>query len=179
MQPKIIFLNFVNLLSVAAIYVVSYLSYVQVAEAGTACPMSQLRVSRSMRSSGDNQRLLKPTNTLFYCLGPQKEVISIYGDDFAAAASRPQYFIEAYRCVKVEVAECYSGRKGYPVPSKTEEIQIVVPDTRNRDRDPTKKKKFYKYVVYNHTSCECGQLNYRNRKLYKTITNNTGQSSLP
>jgi hypothetical protein len=74
----------------------------------------------------------------------------------------------------VEVGECSSSRKGYPVPKKTEEIGIVVPDITNKDRDTSNKKKFYGYVIYNHTSCKCGQANYRKTKLYKTITNNTG-----
>jgi hypothetical protein len=72
------------------------------------------------------------------------------------------------------VGECSSSRRGYPVPNKTEEIQIVVPDIRNKDRDPNNKKKFYKYVVYNQTTCKCGHSNYRKTKLYKTIINNTG-----
>ena len=61
-----------------------------------------------------------------------------------------------------------------PCQKKTEEIEIVVPDVTNKDRDPSDKNKFYKYVVYNHTICTCGNLTYRNRKLYKTITNNEG-----
>ncbi|CAB4027508.1 Hypothetical predicted protein [Paramuricea clavata] len=59
----------------------------------------------------------------------------------------------------------------YPVPKKIKEIEIVVPDTTNKDRD-SQNEKFYKYVVYNHTSCTCGNLKYRDSKLYKTITNN-------
>ncbi|CAB4004073.1 Hypothetical predicted protein, partial [Paramuricea clavata] len=103
---------------------------------------------------------------------PEREVVSIYGDDFSTPTFRPPYFIEVYRCVKVEVGECRSSCKGYPVPKKTEEIQIVVPDIRNKDLDPSNKKKLYKYVVYNHTSCKCGHSNYGKTKLYKTITNN-------
>jgi hypothetical protein len=101
-------------------------------------------------------------------------VVSIYNDNFATPSSRPQYFIDVYRCVKVEVAKCSSDSEGYPVPNKSEEIEIVVPDITNKDRDPNNKKKFYKYVVYNHTSCKCGNLTYRNKKLYKTITDNEG-----
>jgi hypothetical protein len=101
-------------------------------------------------------------------------VVSIYGDNFATPPSRPQYFIEVYRCVKVELGKCFRGADQYPVPNKTEEIEIVVPDTTNKDRDSSDKKKFYKYVVYNHTICTCGNLTYRNRKLYKNITNNKG-----
>ena len=102
-------------------------------------------------------------------------MVSIYNDDFTTPLSRPQYFIEVYRCVEVFFGECSSsGRYGYPVPIKTAEIKIVVPDITNNDRDPSSEKKFYKYVVYNHTSCECGTFNYRESKLYKTLTNNEG-----
>jgi hypothetical protein len=102
-------------------------------------------------------------------------VVSIYNDDFTTPPSRPQYFIEVYRCVKVGFGECSSsGPSAYPVPIKTAEIEIVVPDITNKDRDPSSKKKFYKYVVYNHTSCTCGTFKYRNSKLYNTITNNKG-----
>ncbi|CAB4010488.1 Hypothetical predicted protein, partial [Paramuricea clavata] len=66
--------------------------------------------------------------------------------------------------------DCHSGQHGYPVPKTTEEIEIVVPDITNKDS--SSKKKFYKYVVYNHTSCTCGTLKYRESTLYKTITNN-------
>ena len=102
-------------------------------------------------------------------------MVSIYNDNFATPLSRPQYFIEVYRCVKVEMGNCpSSGPSGYPVPNKIEEIKIVVPDITNKDRDPSSKKKFYKYVVYNHTSCKCGKLEDRKKKLYKKITNNEG-----
>jgi hypothetical protein len=101
-------------------------------------------------------------------------VISIYHDDFVTSPSRPLYFIEIYRCVKLEMGDCHSGQHGYPIPKTTEEIEIVVPDITNKNRDPSRKKKFYKYVVYNHTSCTCGTLTYRESTLYKTITNNEG-----
>ena len=102
-------------------------------------------------------------------------MVSIYNDDFTTPPSRPQYFIEVYRCVKVFFGECpSSGPSGYPVPKRTAEIEIVVPDITNKDRDPSSKKKFYKYVVYNHISCTCGTFKYRNSKLYNTITNNEG-----
>jgi hypothetical protein len=101
-------------------------------------------------------------------------VVSIYKykDNFTTPLSRPQYFIEVYRCVKLHIGEC--GPSGYPVPNTTAEIEIVVPDITNKDRDPSSKKKFYKYVVYNHTSCECEAVKYRESKLYKDITDNKG-----
>jgi hypothetical protein len=109
-----------------------------------------------------------------FVLGPQREVVSIYNDDFTTPPSRPQYFIEVYRCVKVGFGECSSsGPSAYPVPNTMAEIEIVVPDITNKDRD-TSSKTFYKYVVYNHTSCTCGNLEDRKKKLYKNITNNEG-----
>ncbi|CAB4023523.1 Hypothetical predicted protein [Paramuricea clavata] len=103
--------------------------------------------------------------------GPQREVISIYNDDFTTPPSTPQYFIEVYRCVKLDFGECSgTGPSTYPVPKTTDEIEIVVPDITNKDRSD--KKKFYKYIVHNHTSCQCGNIKYRNGRLYKTITNN-------
>ena len=101
-------------------------------------------------------------------LGPQREVISIYNDDFVTLPSKPQYFIEVYRCVEVDVGECFSGRYAYPVPTTTDEIEIIVPDITNKDLDSSDNKKFYKYVVYNHTSCHCGKVEDSKRKLYKT-----------
>ncbi|CAB3979531.1 Hypothetical predicted protein [Paramuricea clavata] len=106
--------------------------------------------------------------------GPQREVVSIYNDDFATPLSRPQYFIKVYRCVQVDFGECpSSGPSGYPVPKNIEKIEIVVPDiTKGNDRNSTNKTKFYNYVVYNHTSCKCGTLKFRASTLYQTITNN-------
>jgi hypothetical protein len=71
------------------------------------------------------------------------------------------------------MGECFSNANGYPVPNTMAEIEIVVPDVTNKDRDPSSKK-FYKYVVYNHTSCKCGTFNYRDSTLYKTVTDNEG-----
>jgi hypothetical protein len=109
-----------------------------------------------------------------FVVGPQKEVVSIYNDEFTTPVSRPGYFIEVYRCVKVEIGECRPGRHEYPVPNKTEQIEILVPDLANKHRDPNNENKFYKYVVYNHTSCQCGNLKNRKRTLNKIITNNKG-----
>jgi hypothetical protein len=100
-------------------------------------------------------------------------VVSIYNDDFVTPPSRPQYFIEVYRCVEADFGECYSGPFEYPVPKNVGKIEIVVPDITNKDS--SNKKKFYKYVVYNHTSCQCGKVGDSKRKLYKT---ENGESSL-
>ena len=102
-------------------------------------------------------------------------MVSIYNDNFTTLPSRPQYFIEVYRCVKLEFGECYTGPSGYPVPDKMEKIEIVVPDiTNSKDRDFSGEKKFYKYVVYNHTSCTCGTIKVRDSRLYQTMNNNEG-----
>ena len=48
-----------------------------------------------------------------------------------------QYDVSYFRCVKVGFGECpSSGPSGYPVPNTTAEIEIVVPDVTNKDRDP-------------------------------------------
>ena len=85
--------------------------------------------------------------------------MSIYGDKFYTPESREPYFIKIQRCVTtignwkqflnsdIDSDECWS------VPAKNgsvrKEIEIVVPDINNGT-------KFYKYVVYNDTACECG-----------------------
>ncbi len=113
-----------------------------------------------------------------FVLGPQREVVSIYNDDFTTPADRKPYFISVTRCVKVEQGDtddgkCSAGNPNlmYPVQGSHTRIEILVPDIRNDNRyyNP---KKFYKYVVYNHTSCICGKL--KDRKLYGNITNNEG-----
>ena len=95
----------------------------------------------------------------FLIIGPQKEVVSIYNNNFITPKSRVPYFIEVYRCVILVDDNC--GSTEYPVPSNTTEIEVVVLDFKTKyDRDPPKKT-FYKYVVYNHTSCKCGTLKER------------------
>ena len=94
-------------------------------------------------------------------LDPRREVISIYNENFTIPESRVPYFIAVYRCVEAD-HNCPTNRpnKTYPVQSNETEIEIVVPDLTNSYRDPLKKE-FYKYVVYNHTSCKCGNLKER------------------
>ena len=98
-------------------------------------------------------------------------MISIYNDNFTTPESRVPYFIAVYRCVEAD-HNCPTNNKTYPVQSNKTEIEIVVPDLTNSYRDPLKKK-FYKYLVYNHISCKCGKL--EERKLYKRIQNNEGK----
>ena len=95
--------------------------------------------------------------TLFYfLLGPQREVISIYNDNFTTPCNRTPYFIEVYRCVKAAESECLTGPT-YIVQANKTKIEIVVPDTGN-------KTKFYHYVIYNHTSCKCGREDERKER---------------
>ena len=89
---------------------------------------------------------------LIFVLGSKGEVVSIYNENFTTPQFRSPYFIEVYRCVAVnttdDVVEC--GIDKYPVPHNWTEIEIVVPDENNEVI------KFYKYIIYNHTSCKCG-----------------------
>ena len=93
-------------------------------------------------------------------LEPEREVISIYNDDLTTPKDRDPYFVEVYRCVKVDIDKDYKacGSDKYPVPNTWTEMEVVVPDLAN-------KKQFYKYVIYNHTSCKCE--NRTDRKLRK------------
>ncbi|XP_028416383.1 uncharacterized protein LOC114540392 [Dendronephthya gigantea] len=112
------------------------------------------------------------TSRRIYTSEAQKEVVSIYNDNFTTPISRYPYFIEVYRCSKIYFRafsfNCMLYH--YPVPATMSKIEIVVPDVANDERDPDTKKKFYKYIVFNHTSCTCGEL--RERKLYNTSSNN-------
>ena len=98
-------------------------------------------------------------------------MVSIYNNNFTTPESRVPYFIEVYRCVNGD--DGCSASMGYSVPSNKTEIEIVVPDLTNNYREGP--KRFYKYVVYNHTSCECGKNHIDEKELYKTITNNNGK----
>ena len=97
-------------------------------------------------------------------------MVSIYNNDFTTPESKVPYFIEVNRCVKADY-KCPSDLNGYPVPSKKTEIEIVVPDLTNNYRGGP--KTFYKYVVYNHTSCKCGTL--KEREDSTKIKNETGK----
>ena len=100
-------------------------------------------------------------------------MVSIYNDDFTTPKSRMPYFIEVRRCVNG--TGCSRELNTYPVPvlAKMKEIVIVVPDS------APDKQKWYKYVVYDHTSCRCGELKERNYStLHGKITNNNGECNL-
>ena len=98
---------------------------------------------------------------------PQREVISIYNDNFTTPCNKTPYFIEVYRCVKAEEFECLN-RPTYIVQANQTKIKIVVPDTDD-------KTKFYSYEIYNHTSCKCGKEHERKeRKLVGKANFTTG-----
>ena len=82
------------------------------------------------------------------------------------------YFIKVHRCVDAKGCAIEQNSYPVPVPEKMKEIVIVVPDS-----DPNKQK-WYKYVVYDHTSCRCGTLKERNSTLHGNITNNNGECNL-
>ena len=82
------------------------------------------------------------------------------------------YFIKVHRCVDAKGCGIEQNSYPVPVPEKMIEIVIVVPDS-----DPNKQK-WYKYVVYDHTSCRCGELKERNSTLRGKITNNNGECKL-
>ena len=101
-----------------------------------------------------------------------EEVVSIYGDNFVTPGSRMPYHVKTQRCA-IEKSDKPVDQDGFyvrncsPVPKKREEMEIVVPDI----NDP---KKFYKYIVYNHTSCECDTASRsgKNVSLHKTLKSN-------
>ena len=90
------------------------------------------------------------------------------------------YFIEVHRCVLAGRNDdcCIACNETYPVPVSKKPIEIVVPDLTNNDRNPAKKPKFYRYVVYNHTSCKCGSFAEFNSIMHKKIPYNTGECNL-
>ena len=79
-------------------------------------------------------------------------MISIYNTNFTTPENRDPYFIEVYRCVAAlytheDQDECGADNNNI-VPDNWTKIEIVVPDLGD-------KTEFYKYVIYNHTSCIC------------------------
>ena len=74
-------------------------------------------------------------------------MVSIYSANFSdIPPHRDPYYIKVYRCV-IDSHSWQCG-EGSPKPKFQREIKIVVPDLQNQT-------KFYKYIVYNHTSCKC------------------------
>ncbi|XP_046861640.1 uncharacterized protein LOC124454931 [Xenia sp. Carnegie-2017] len=93
----------------------------------------------------------------------KEEVVSIYSANFSdIPPHRDPYYIKVYRCV----IDSHSWQcvKGWPKPKFQREIKIVVPDLQNQT-------KFYKYIVYNHTSCRCQTQNPKdNFDLHKNMS---------
>ena len=100
-------------------------------------------------------------------LGLRREVISIYNENFTTPKDRDPYFIEVYRCVTVDEKDQAKCGDEYPVPHTWTNITIVVPDLGNN-------LKFYKYVIYNHTSCKCDGTE-KERKLRKKLVEELGE----
>ena len=76
-------------------------------------------------------------------------MISIYNTNFTTPENRDPYFIEVYRCVVDSMNDQENcSVNTHIVPDNWTKIEIVVPDLGD-------KTEFYKYVIYNHTSCIC------------------------
>ncbi|XP_046841523.1 uncharacterized protein LOC124435564 [Xenia sp. Carnegie-2017] len=76
----------------------------------------------------------------------EQEVVSIYNENFTdIPKDREPYYVKVQRCImeKDKIPTCPLC---WPQPMTLTEVEIVVPDLKNYT-------KFYKYVVYNHTSC--------------------------
>ena len=98
---------------------------------------------------------------IYFSIELVEEVVSIYNAMFQTPKSRMPYFIKVQRCLSVSLL-C-----DIPVPVSPAKIEIVVPDINNR-------AKFYKYIVYNHTYCTCG--NHQTMpKLHKTSDEGIGK----
>lgn len=96
------------------------------------------------------------------------EVVSIYGPNFTTPESREPYYIKIRRCVFGAYLLTVND-KCWSVPKKNsrKEIEIVVPDINNNT-------KFYKYVVYNDTACECGYKRPSRNAQYKRLESHEG-----
>ncbi|XP_046841143.1 uncharacterized protein LOC124435247 [Xenia sp. Carnegie-2017] len=76
----------------------------------------------------------------------KEEVVSIYNENFTdIPKDREPYYVKVQRCIidKDKIPNCVFC---WPQPNTTIEVEIVVPDLKNYT-------KFYKYIVYHHTSC--------------------------
>ena len=111
---------------------------------------------------------------IFVCIfvsGPKREVVSIYNENFTTPQFRSPYFIEVYRCVAVTTTgdKLVCGSDNYPQPHTWTEIEIVVPDL-------SKEANFYKYIVYNHTSCKCDGTPETTERKFRNDTVDLGES---
>ena len=90
------------------------------------------------------------------------EVVSIYDDKFTTPVGREPFFIQIHRCVPRGFPKEIHQ---WPLADKQNEIEIVVPDLNDAE-------KFYKYVVFNHTSCKTG---HEKPTLHKTLKHNQSE----
>ncbi|XP_046841530.1 uncharacterized protein LOC124435569 isoform X1 [Xenia sp. Carnegie-2017] len=96
----------------------------------------------------------------------KQEVVSIYDENFTdIPKDREPYYVKVQRCVmeKDKIPTCGIC---WPQPITLTEVEIVVPDLKNYT-------KFYKYIVYNHTSCYWEMtLTVLNFNLHKNLPSN-------
>ncbi|XP_046841145.1 uncharacterized protein LOC124435250 [Xenia sp. Carnegie-2017] len=98
-------------------------------------------MSKNVHSKTENETANnKPVSVL------KQEVVSIYNENFTdIPKDREPYYVKVQRCV-IEKDKFPICSLCWPQPMTLTEVEIVVPDLKND-------KKFYKYIVYNHTSC--------------------------
>ncbi|XP_046839442.1 uncharacterized protein LOC124433694 isoform X3 [Xenia sp. Carnegie-2017] len=103
-------------------------------------------------------------------LALEDEVVSIYSKNFTnIPKDREPFYVKVHRCVLNMTDDGYNvpGLEYYPQPTKMKEIEIAVADLKSY-------KKFYKYIVYDHISCNwkkwLGQP--MNFDLHKNLTSN-------
>ncbi|XP_046841521.1 uncharacterized protein LOC124435562 [Xenia sp. Carnegie-2017] len=98
--------------------------------------MSKNVHSKTQKKSTNN----KPVSVL------KEEVVSIYNENFTdIPKDREPYYVKVQRCV-IKKEKNPTCSLCWPQPMTLTEVEIVVPDLKNYT-------KFYKYIVYNHTSC--------------------------
>ncbi|XP_046841132.1 uncharacterized protein LOC124435234 [Xenia sp. Carnegie-2017] len=99
----------------------------------------------------------------------KQEVVSIYDENFTdIPKDREPYYVKVQRCVieKDKLPKCVDC---WPQPMTFTEVEIVVPDLKNYT-------KFYKYIVYNHTSCYLEKnMTAVNFNLHKNLPSNESQ----
>ncbi|XP_046841146.1 uncharacterized protein LOC124435251 [Xenia sp. Carnegie-2017] len=96
-------------------------------------------MSKNVHSETDN----KTTNNKPVL---KQEVVSIYDENFTdIPKDREPYYVKVQRCV-IDKDNTPNCSLCWPQPMTLTEVEIVVPDLKYYT-------KFYKYIVYNHTSC--------------------------
>ncbi|XP_046841497.1 uncharacterized protein LOC124435552 isoform X1 [Xenia sp. Carnegie-2017] len=123
------------------------------------CIICVVFMSKNVHSETDN----KTTNNKPVL---KQEVVSIYNENFTdIPKDREPYYVKVQRCVikKEKIPACSYC---WPQPMTLTEVEIVVPDLKYYT-------KFYKYIVYNHTSCYWNDtLTGLNFNLHKTLSSN-------